>query len=202
MKFKNLFVEEDAVATPKTRTPQAPVQTQVVQQSYQPTPTVDPAISDMINQSLQASKLDGFDYMKFISSVEKSKASGVPEAARFQMVYSTAQELGVDKAKLLKSGEHYLSVLKEVEDDSMNDCSNYEKTEIKTREAKLSQLESTMTDLSQKLAQAQQDHSGLQQEVADQKARLDSRKGAFQATLQTFRATIEQNIQKINQYLQ
>lgn len=208
------LVEEDAQVTPKakvTTSVATPVPAQTFSQlsysggsagTYQAPAQIDPAISEMLNKSLQSSKLSGFDYMKFIASVEKSKSSGVSEDARFKMVYSTAQELGISKEGLVESGKHYLGVLTEDENDFNADCATFEKDEVTARETKLSQIETSMTDLSKKLAQLQQDHQTLQQEVAEQKAQLESRKSSFQATLQTFRATIEQNIQKINQYLQ
>jgi len=208
MKLKSLFVEEDVTPAPKTKAAQPVAPTSnpgynpQYSSSYSPTVNVDPAISDMLTKSLQSSKLAGFDYMKFIASVEKSKASGVSEDARFKMVFSTAQELGVDKDQLVQSGQHYLGVLKENEDDFNSDCSKFEKDEVQGREAKLTQIENSITNLSKQLAQLQQDHETLKNELSEEKTRLESRKASFQATLQTFRATIEQNIQKINQYLQ
>jgi hypothetical protein len=214
MKIKSAFtklglIEEDVVVTPKSKAAPAtaPAQTNAAQFTapsfYQPTaPTIDPAIGEMLSKSLQASKLSGFDYMKFTSSVEKMKSTGATEDVRFKMAYSTAQELGVDKTNLVESGNHYLSVLKENEGDFGADCAQFEKDEVTARETKLSQIETSITDLAKQLAQAQQDHATLQSELAEKKSVLESRKASFQATLQSFRATIEQNIQKINQYLQ
>jgi hypothetical protein len=169
--------------------------------SYVPAPTIDPAISDMLAQSLQENKLSGFDYLKFTSAVEESKAMGVAEDARFKMTFSTAKQLGVDKPGLVKSGEHYLAVLTQDESDFNTDCANYDKKEIQSRAAKISQIESTITDLTKQLAQLQQDHGTLTQELQDETSRLESRKNAFQVTLQTFRANIQSNLDKINQYL-
>lgn len=165
-------------------------------------PTVDPVISEMLKQSLEENKLAGFDFMKFTSAVEEMKSTGATEDSRYKMAFFTAKQLGVDKASLLKSGSHYLDVLAGNENDFNSDCSQYEKSEISARQAKLSKIESTVADLSKQLAQLQQDHTSLTQEVATQQTNLESRKSSFQVTLQSFRATIESNIQKINQYLQ
>lgn len=190
-----------AVAPAQTFTPTPSGNISFSPPSYTPPPTIDPTITEMLAQSLQDNKLAGFDYLKFISAVEESKATGVPEDARFKMTFSTAKQLGVDKTNLLNSGKHYLDVLTQDETDFNADCAQYDKKEVQSRTNKISQLEDTITQLSKQLAQAQQDHVTLAQELQDETARLESRKSAFQVTLQNFRATIESNIQKINQYL-
>jgi chromosome segregation ATPase len=165
------------------------------------TPAIDPSINQMLLQSLEDNKLSGFDYLKFSSSVEETKAFGVPEDARYKMAFSTAKQLGVDKANLLKSGQHYLDVLTQDERDFTQDCNEYDKKEIQAREARVSQIETMITDLAKQLTQLQNDHVTLKSELTEEKARLDSRKASFQVTLQNLRASIESNIQKINQYL-
>lgn len=201
------IIEEEIKVSPK-KVPQMPsaAPTSFAQptSSFAPTPvapSVDPAIQEMLTQSLEENKLSGFDYLKFSSSVEETKAFGVPEDARYKMAFSTAKQLGVDKANLLKSGQHYLDVLSQDEADFNADCTQHDKKEIQARETKATQIEGTMTQLAKQLADLQQEHSTLKQELQSEKERLESRKVAFQATLQNFRATIESNIQKINQYL-
>lgn len=170
-------------------------------QYYGHTPAIDPSINEMLLQSLEANKLSGFDYLKFSSSVEETKAFAVPEDARYKMAFSTAKQLGVDKNSLLKSGQHYLDVLTQDEASFSQECGEHEKNEVQAREAKLLKIESTMADLSKQLAQLQNDHVTLRSELQEEKIRLESRKVSFQVTLQNLRASIESNIQKINQYL-
>lgn len=212
MKFKNVLnkmglVEDDIPV--KTNGAKMPVSSQPVSTaqpvftpSYAPTPSIDPAISDMLKQSLESNKLSGFDYMKFTSAVEEMKSTGSSEDARYKMAFFAARQLGVDKANLLKSGEHYLDVLKQDENDFNSDCSEYDKKEVKSRESKLAQIESNLENLGTQLTQLHAERVKVSEELQNEKARLDSRKSSFQATLQNFRSTIETNIQKINQYLQ
>lgn len=208
-KFLNkMGLTEDELPAAKPKTATAQVQTPQtsftanVTPAYTPPPTVDPAITQMLQQSLDENKLAGFDFMKFSSSVEEMKSFGATEDVRFKMAFSTAKQMGVDKASLLKSGDHYLDVLTQDEKDFGDDCAQYDKKEIQSRAARISQIETSITDLSKQLAQLQQDHATLSQELVDEKSRLESRKSSFMVTLQGFRATIESNIQKINQYLQ
>jgi predicted RNase H-like nuclease (RuvC/YqgF family) len=196
------LVEEDVQVAPKKATAAAPTPQPTYSSSYEPTPAADPAIADMLSKSLKDSQLSGFDYMKFVSAVEAMKSTGTSEDARFKMAYFTAQQMGVDKQDLLKSGSHYLDVLKEDETDFEADCSNFEKAEIDARQDQIQKIEEQINDLANKLAHAQQDHERLQQESKDAKTQLDARRGSFAATVKTIRSVIESNIAKINQYIQ
>lgn len=167
-----------------------------------PVPAVDASIQEMLNQSLQENKLSGFDYLKFISAVDESKSTGVPEDARFKMTFSTAKQLGVDKNSLLKSGQHYIEVLTQDENDFNADCVQYEKNEVSARETKIASIEATINDLNKQLVQLNQDHTTLYQELQQEKVKLESRKIAFHVTVENIRSTIKSNIDKISQYLQ
>jgi hypothetical protein len=215
-KFLNkMGLVEDEIPTTKAKTQptQAPAasapaaapvssMTSFSAMSYTPAPVVDPSIQEMLNQSLQENKLSGFDYLKFITAVEESRSSGVPEDARFKMTYSTAKQLGVDKNSLLKSGQHYVDVLAQDENDFNSDCDQYEKSQVTAREAKIAQIENTITDLNKQLSQLNQDHMTLSSELQQERIKLESRKVSFKVTLESFRGAIKSNIDKINQYLQ
>ena len=212
MDFKKAFtkmglVEEDVPVTPKAKTSTPVVETKKspiveTKTTYRkPEPEVDPEISEMLEKSLQDGKLSNFDYLKFVSMVDKMKGKVSSEEARFQTAFSAAEELGVTKASLLKSGDHYLDVLTEDEQDFNENCSDFEKKEIKSRETKLATSAANIEALTKELAQAQEEHETLESELQDQKAKLESRKESFQTTLESFRSTIKDNVEKINQYL-
>ena len=170
-------------------------------QTFTTTSAIDPSINTMLMQSLQDNKLAGFDYLKFTQAVEEMKATGAAEDARYKMAFFAGKQLGVDKPSLVKSGEHYLDVLAQDEVDFNNDCGEYEKKELQSRQSRLTQVETSIADLTKQLAQLQQEGLSLTQEITEQKNNLESRKASFQVTLSTIRATIQSNIQKINQYL-
>lgn len=204
-----LIEEEVQTQAPTKPVPQptAPTQsftspTSTFTPQYQPTPVSnDPAIESMLSQSLQENKLAGFDYLKFVSAVEEMKSLGTPEDARFKMAFFTAKQLGVDKNGLLTSGSHYLTVLKQDEDEFNVNCAEHYKNNIQAKTNKIAQMEETMANLAKQLAQIQQDHALLKQEVLVESEKLEQKKNSFQLTLKNFRANIESNIQKINQYL-
>jgi|SRR5581483_515588 len=167
-----------------------------------PAPSIDPALNEMLTKSLEENKLAGFDYLKFISAVQETKSTGLAEEACYKVTFSTAKQLGVDKNSLLKSGQHYIDVLNQDENDFNADCAEYERAQVQAREAKLAKVESTIADLKKQLSQLTEDSATLTQELHAEKAKLDSRKAAFSVTLDTLRNTIKTNIDKIGQYLQ
>lgn len=215
MSFKKAFtkmglIEEEVVAPTKTRPQPTPTfsnsapasfENSHYPTSYVATPKVDDAIAKTLQQSLQESKLSGFDYLKFVASTEEMKIYGTPEDARYKMAFSAAKQLGVDKDSLVKSGQHYLDVLHQDDTDFQTECTQYEKREIQAKEAKVTELEAKLASLSEQLAQAKQERDGLVSEVAEKKASLDSRRASFQTTLQSFVTDIENNLSKINKYL-
>jgi hypothetical protein len=212
MSLKNAFVkmglvEEEVKSTPKTPTKTTTPETTTKKAATIPTftpepePEVDPEISEMLEKSLQESKLSNFDYLKFISMVEKMKGKVSSEEARFQTAFSAAEELGLTKTNLLKSCDHYIDVLTEDENDFNDNCSDFEKKEVKSRETRLNTSAANIELLTKQLAQAQEEHETLQKEVEEQKEKLEARKQSFQTTLESFRSTIKENVDKINQYL-
>lgn len=210
-KFKGLFVEEDIkVSKQPAQKSVLKVNASTMADSYPTQPTAfpsksamifDPQIGGMLRQSLEENKLAGFDYLKFVSAVEEMKSTGASEDQRFKMAFMTAKQLGVDKGSLSSSGQHYLDVLKQDESDFNSDCAQHVKTEVQAREKKLAQIEDTITSLAKQLAQLQQDQQTLKSELESERSTLDSRQAAFQATLGSIRSDIENNLQKINQYL-
>jgi hypothetical protein len=164
--------------------------------------SVDPTFQAMLLQSFQKHKQTGFDYLKFISAVGKMKAKGSSaEDSCFQMAFMAASELGVDKSKLIESGQYYLDVLKGDEADFNTDLSSTNKTEVEARQQRVTQIEGKLTDLSKQLAALQQEHDTLVKEIHDTTTKLSGRQDAFQVTVASIRSEIETNIKKINQYL-
>lgn len=202
MSFKKAFtklglLEEDAVPVAKKPQPTAQVATPVAT----PAPVVDDAIAKALEQSLQDNKLSGFDYLKFVAATEEMKVYNTPEETRYKMAFSTAKQLGLDVDALLKSGEHYLSVLKQDEAEFKSECAQHEKKEITAKETKLAELEAKITSLTEQANKAKEDHTALTEEVQEKKASLESRRTAFDTTLQSFVDSIEANIAKITKYL-
>jgi hypothetical protein len=209
MSFKNALSKmgliEESVASTKPVVQAKSVPSTPLPSSFIPpavsTANVDPSIKEMLEQSIQESKLSGFDYLKFIGAVEEMKSSGSSEDARFKMAFVAAKQLGVDKDSLVKSGNHYLDVLKKDEDDFNSDCSEFEKNELQTRDAKIAELDSRVTELTKQLDDTKGALLSLKGEAASKRSSLESRRSGFQATLQSVKSVIETNISKINQYL-
>ena len=191
---------EDTVSIPKA---EPTIATKTTVPTMVPTTTVeiDIAISKTLQQSLQDNKLSGFDYLKFIAATDEMKTYGTPEDARYRMAFLAAKQVGVDKDSLVKSGQHYIDVLKQDETDFNAECIQFEKKEVQAKDTKIAELEAKLTSLNEQLTQANLDHTNLTDEVRGKRASLASRQAAFKGTLETFVGNIEANIAKINKYL-
>lgn len=209
MSFKNaltklgLVEEEVGKTAPTTKTaPTKTVKSPIVEETQEASSSdADPEITEMLQKSLQDNKLSGFDYLKFVSVVEKMKGKVASEEGRYQAAFSAAEELGATKTSLLKSCDHYLDVLKEDEGEFNDNCEEYAKKEVKSKETKLAQTEASIDELNKQLEQLTSDRESLKQELEEGKSKLETRKSSFQATLENFKSSIQSNIEKINQYL-
>lgn len=196
---KMKLMEDEVVSVPTKAKATTPTTTYVPPTVQ--TPEIDATFAKALEQSLQESKLSGFDYLKFISTTEEMKTYGTPEETRFKMAFSAAKQIGMDKGKLVDSGQHYLDVLKQDEAEFNAECTRFEKEEIQSKETRISQLDTKVASLSEQLTKATQDRATLAEEVQEKKTGLDTRRASFQTTLKSFVSTIEANIAKINTYL-
>jgi len=192
------LVEEETVPIAKKAIPTTP---QTATPVRAPVAAIDEAIAKALEQSLQENKLSGFDYLKFIAATDEMKVYNTPEETRFKMAFSTAKQMGLDVEGLTKSAKHYVSVLKQDEEDFDAECAQFQKKEIVAKEAKLTELEAKIVSLDEQAKRAREDYSALNEELKEKKSSLESRKAAFQTTLQSFVDNIEDNIAKITKYL-
>lgn len=200
--MKNMFIKlglvEEAVVAKKAPTkPQTVAQPKIMVVE----PTIDASINQMLLQSIEENKLAGFDYLKFMSSVEEMKVYGTQEDARFKMTFATAKQLGVDKEGLNKSAQHYLDVLKNDENEFNTECTQFAKKEITARETKLTELEAKLTTLSGQIEATKVEYAKLSEEVSEKKDSLELRRNNFKNTFDNLVLTIQANLEKINKYL-
>lgn len=162
---------------------------------------VDSEIAKTLSQSLQDSKLSGFDYLKYIAATDEMKKDGGTEAQSFKMAFTAAKQVGVDKDSLIKSAQHYLDVLKLDVTAFDTDFVQPETKAIQAKETRAANLAERYATLNEQLTQINLERAQLAGEVQKKKDALTAQQAAFEATLKTFTDDIEGNIVKINKYL-
>jgi hypothetical protein len=218
--FKGLFVKEDVPTSKPAAAPAAAAPLPPLTSGLAPGPlfqqpgtplaastSVDPKVRDVLLQSLQENSLSGYDYLKFMSALEEMKSYG-NEEARFKMVSIAAKQLGVDKAKLIQTAQHYIQVLQQDLDSFHNQESKAQLDNVGVHENRVKDIDAviaTKSDQIQKLnaevSQLQQEKVTLSGQIMDNRNTLEIRKRSFEVTHAAMVSEIEANIQKINQYI-
>lgn len=186
----------------------------VIQPSIQtaasaPQAQVDGKIADQLTAALEQANLEGFDYFEFCQAVDTQKDLIPGEQARYLSIFrmaSTTMKLTVDV--LLKSAQHYLSVLKTKEDEFLKAVETHVSTEIVGKEKSVNDIDTSMQQkteqirkLTDEINAMQSQKTALQSEMAASKAEVEKVKINFNATLKVFVDKITTDIQKIQQYL-
>lgn len=212
--IKSAIWEDDNILTKPPAAPAAQPQ----MSAYSPTPVigVDPQIRQTLIDSLNASRMGGFEYLKFAATLEEMKAMNPDEAIRFKTVFVMAKQFEIDKSKLIASAQHYIQVLQRDLQQFRDAIPNKQATTIGVWEARISvvdkevasrneqilKLNEQVQKLNAEIAQFQQEKATLSGQITDKRNQNESVKKAFEATQASCVSEIETTIQKINQYIQ
>jgi len=174
-----------------------------------PQAQVDSKIADQLTVALEQANLDGFDYFEFCQAVESQKDLIPGEQARYMSVYRmTSSTMKVTVDTLIKSAQHYLSILKTKENEFLQAVESHVSTEIVGKEKSVADIDVSMQQkteqirkLTDEINAMQAQKTALQNEMAVSKAEVEKVKINFNATLKVFVSKIESDVQKIQQYL-
>jgi septal ring factor EnvC (AmiA/AmiB activator) len=208
--LKGLFVKEDVPTSPVTTSP-----TPVAAQTYSPGPlyqsplptttSTDPEVRDALLQSLQEKQLAGFDYLKYVAALAKMAGT---EESRFRNAFVVAEQLGVTKAQLIKTADHYKEVLARDLQDFNSSFAETQAKEVGAHEDRIKEIDTTITaintqiqQLNAQVTQLQQEKGTLSGQVMENRTKLEVRKRSFEVTHAALLSEIDANSQKINQYI-
>ncbi len=209
MSLKSLFVKEEIIPAkstsyntiPATQTFNTTGYAQPMQTFSVVNSSIDPDIKNTLIQSLQDNKLSGFDYLKFVAALDQMKSVAPSEESRFKMTFIAAQQLGVDKSKLIESANHYIDVLKQDLTDFKADFSSKQTEVVGNNETKLNEVNNTITSLQTQLSQLLVEQTKLASIISENKVKLENKRSTFETTHSSVVNEITDNIKKINQYL-
>lgn len=168
---------------------------------------------DHFNQVLEElkSKNPDADYLTFKKSFENTSSSqgSVMENLRYQITFGALQSIGLTKEKLLSSSKIYLDGLAADNKEYMDNSNSKKDNEVNTRETKITDLNKeieTKNALIQTLLKEIQDDSTtvatLKNEVIEQTNIIDQKQKNFSTTYDSVVTQIQNDVNKIQQYLQ
>lgn len=158
--------------------------------------------------ALAKSNLPGFDYLEFKQSLSALSQLNMDEETAIKSAYATAATVGLTKEKLLKTAQHYKSILntekqqfdaalqKQIEQRIQGKANEVTKLKKKVEEyrAKIQQLE-------EHIAKAQETIDHADEDIQNAKEKIDSTRDNFEHTLQSVINQIDKDIENIQKFL-
>lgn len=127
----------------------------------------DAKFTDLLLKAIEASNMEGFDYLEYKNSLRSVEKVIPDEGMRFKSAFEMAKTMGLTKDKLIQSATFYLNVL-QTEDKKFKDAvENQKARQIQGRTDQIKALE-------QAIADKQQTIKKLEQEILDTKKQLDT----------------------------
>ncbi len=172
------------------------------------TGSVNDKFLEALATALERNNQDGFDYFEFRQALKNLSRMSMDEQTRFQSAYAMAQTMGVTASKLATSVQHYLGVL-DVEKQHFSDAHAQQmaklvgnrQEEAKALEAAIQQKTEQIRKLTEEIEQHRSRNEQIRQEISDSTNKIEATRADFEATFHTVYAQVQDDLQKIQQYL-
>ena len=165
---------------------------------------------NILFKAIEDNNIKGYDYLEFVQSINNLKKQGISseEDKLFNTAYALAKTMNVDKEKLLKTADFYLSVLNK-EKVKFNDALvNNAKVKLKEKNSKLASLNKSLIEdkkafeeLKKRIASKEKEIAGITKELDESKSKVERVKAGFNNALKQIVNKIILDKDKINKYL-
>ncbi len=217
-KFKSVFlVEDESGATANTAQPQqstphpaemtAPPPKQRIVESAA-TGSVSDKFVEILASALEKNNQEGFDYFEFRQALKNLSKMPMDEATRFQSAYAMAQTMGITPAKLVESARFYLNVLTN-EQAKFNEAHIQQRArlignreeEVKNLDAMMQHKAEQIKQLTLQIEEHRQRSEQIRKEISDSTVKVENTKADFEATFASVTGQLQEDINKMQQYL-
>lgn len=148
----------------------------------------------------QESNMPGPDYYEYSRMIEAMSAIS-DEKTRFVSAYAGLSLQGLDKDKLIKTANQYLQV---VDTDARNFNSTVEKAMQEKVVGKKKEMEDKakrIQDLTREISELSQKLESIRSEIQENEQKIQANARTYTHESDTLKNKINQDIQKINQYI-
>lgn len=163
---------------------------------------------NILLEAVEKNNLEGFDYLEFKQSLQSLSKMNMDEGTQFKSAFAMASTMGIDKAKLVKSVNHYLSVLKNEEAKFNQALSSQIDQKVGQRKQDLKQLNDTIKhkenqikQLTKEIEKHKKDLEKVNAEVGQAQSKVEGTKASFYGSYKVVATQMEEDLKKINQYL-
>jgi hypothetical protein len=196
----------EKVPVPQTAAPAAPVPTGIPVDVSAGKP--DQSIIDNLVHALLEANLDGFDYFEFAKVVDSMAASIPAEQMRYQAAFATAAAMNANKAHLLKTADHYITILAGEADkfsvlvaEQTQVTVTDKENSITSIDAAINEKAAMITQLTNEINELSSSKTAILNETSENKIKIQKVQNDFAACLKVFLDKINGDKAKINQYI-
>ena len=217
-KIKRLFiVEEPTNGTPKTSEKEEIniEQTATIQQRPQAFKTqvkvegtADSKFIDILLGALDKNNLEGYDYLEYKQALQSLSKVGMDEATMYKSALAMAGTLGASKDQILKTADHYVSILKQEESKFLQALSANKQKLAQSEQNGIAGLEQGIANKQKQvenlLAEIEKDKIKLQElqnEIEESALKIHQTAANFEAAYQLVYGQIKNDVDKINEYI-
>lgn len=163
---------------------------------------------EFLTAALSKNNLPGFDYLEFKQSLSALESMDMEEQTAFKSAFATAATMGLTKAKLLKTAEHYKMVLDKEKNQfdaalqkQMQQKVENKRKEIQTLIQKVEEYKKKIEELQEKIQRSQSTIDNADANIQDALDKIEGTRESFEFTFQSIQNQIDKDIENINLYL-
>ena len=164
---------------------------------------------DALLKAMDENNLDGFDYLEFKESLKSLSSMSMDEATRYKSAFAMASTMGASSDMLKKTAQHYVDVLNQEEKKFKQALINQRHRKIHDKEEEIKRLkmaiashEEQIEKLSNEIGTFKQKMGEFQTDLTAAESKLETTKNDFLVTYGKLVDQIQQDIDKMNQYLE
>lgn len=218
--LKSLFIVEEPSEEKKEAPKQEKKETlektikQTTVSASQPTRTtssvsnVDRKIIEKLLSAIENNNQEGFDYLEFKKALKALEKMPMDEATKYRSTFATASTLGVTLNGLVSSAGHYVRVLEKENSTFLKTFEGQLSTKVGDKEKEIVQFDNIIKEkaaaikqLTDEITKHQAQIATLKQEVQESRAKIDQTQNNFKFSYLHLRTQLEEDVQKMKQYL-
>ncbi|MCG8183096.1 hypothetical protein [Tenacibaculum piscium] len=172
------------------------------------TGNIDTKIVEKLLTAIENNNLEGFDYLEFKKALKALEKIPMDEATKYRSTYAAASTMGATLETLLETIKHYINILdaenntftKAFEGQLVAKVGNKQK-EITQFEAVVNEKSAKIKQLTNEITTHQNQIEELKKLIADSSHKITKTQNDFKISYLHLRTQIEQDAQKIKEYI-
>lgn len=158
----------------------------------------DSKFVNVLLKAIDASNLEGFDYLEYKQSLQSLSKMDMDEPTRYQSAFAMAKTMGATPAKLVDSAQHYIKVLDKENKKFKEALANQRSKQVQGREQKLKNLEASIKQKKQEIAKLTKEIEASQQSLGEVKNAINQASAKVELTNSQFKLAYDSVKNQIN----